>query len=322
MNVAAAGKAALGLGGRAAGLLGGPVGWAISAATSIPLLIDLVRSFTDGGEDNVDPQQIAAMRDKVVAELVAKGKTPEQAKAQIDEMMRPLIEGVAAGRENEPTGSGEMLASGALALAGAFAGRKFGKGRMAKTKDAPKDNPRDVATVAPHAKPVHENAPDYDDLGKPGKMGDPREELFEGEVADLPKPTPLDRLKGVPATPSKRDFVGPRGEVRRMEQERGLRGELDDVSGSERGMIVPDRSGRMVDDPGVITPEYFDPTSEEELRLMAAMSHARSMPRRPPGAYRAPPERLGVGRETLEDLMARSRQFTPRTDMGGVDVEL
>lgn len=268
------GKGAAAIGSRmGAGLLGGPVGTAIGVASSLPLLIDLVRSFMDGGEHNADPKAIAAQRDKVVAELTKNGKSPEQARAEVDELLRPLVEETAESRDAEPTGLGEGLVSGALAVGGILAGRKFGKARM-KDKDAPNDAPKDVATEVPQTKE------------------------------------------------RQREFIGARGEARRVEQERGMRGELDSVSRHDRQLSVPERGrahstdydepgGDMprrargqIDEEGVHIPEVYAP-GDDDLEMRAALARLRGVPRRPPGAYRAPPERLGVSSESLYELDER-----------------
>jgi hypothetical protein len=299
-------KGAAAIGGRVgAGLLGGPVGTAIGIASSLPLLIDLVRSFMDGGEHNADPKAIAAQRDKVVAELTRNGKSPAQARAEVDELLRPMVEETASSRDSEPTGIGEGLVDVALAAGGILGGRKYGK-REAHLRD------RKAKRDGPH---------------------DSTKDLGDGDFGPQPMhgPEPMHGPDAAPPRERQREFVGTRGEERRLEQERGLRGEMDSVSRQDRALSVPERGrgygtdfdepggdmprrarGRVVDDEGAHIPEVFDPISvpmsDDEFEMRAAMSRLRGeASRRPPGAYRAPPERLGVSDDTMAAIGRRGR---------------
>jgi hypothetical protein len=176
MNAGNIAKAATGLGARALGFLGGPVGAAISIGSSIPLLVDLVRSFMDGGENNVDPAQIKKQRDVVMADLVKQGMSPVEAKAKLDAMLEPFVSGQQALREAEPTSGAEMLLNVGLAGAGILGGRKFGKSQMSKkAKDAPADTVHD-AKPAPKAAAKRGDIDDgpealTDDFDRPKRAG-------------------------------------------------------------------------------------------------------------------------------------------------------
>lgn len=245
MSIGTIGKAAGAIAGRVgASMVGGPIGTAIGVASTVPLLIDLVRSFMSGGEDNVDPNQIKAARDKVMGEMQKGGMAPEEARAKVDELLHPFVNEVEHDRE-KPSAV-ESLLKASLAVGGVMAGRKYNKSAAAKGA---------TAKGAPHDT-VHDAQP------MPGKGAELADEKFNGAV----KPKPYERT---PHTNGDEDHLSDGFDRRPSRSGEYDAPDLSDGYARERGFSIPHPDGGTA------------PMSTSDLERMAVMHRLRSEPRRP-----------------------------------------
>ncbi len=110
--------------------VGGPVGIAVTAASFLPLLMDLAKS---GGQDPAKLDEIEQARNNMAERLVAsEGISREKAMAIVNEQMKPLI---AEAHESAGPSGGELLGDAAVAGLGLLAHKRIGRSAKAKSPE-------------------------------------------------------------------------------------------------------------------------------------------------------------------------------------------